>query len=190
MKKALTVLLSCAVLTGLVGCGTKDVVTGQADQQPAASQNEEIPGLFHKAESNGLEVIVKASKIKYKPGEEMIIQAHIRNTTQKTMFLQTHNGCDTGVNIFVPINQSQFALVPEGEAKHCIEMMGVKELKPDQTITHQVKLQAKDDVQQQNVKAGAYEIKVSVDLTSMDHGMMNTEPPQTITISAPFTVVE
>ncbi|ARU62795.1 hypothetical protein CBW65_18825 [Tumebacillus avium] len=182
MKKAMTVLLSCAMLFAFTGCGAKDATTGQSDQ-PAASQNE-VPGLFHKAESNGIEIVLKASKIKQKPNEELTVQAQIRNTTDKTLFVQTTNGCDPGVRISIPTTSGQFVPVQDGEPQMCTEVMGVKELKPNQTIMNTVKLQPQD------IKPGTYDIVATVNLTSMDHGMMNTEPPKVIETKAQITIVE
>ncbi|TCP59159.1 hypothetical protein EV586_101375 [Tumebacillus sp. BK434] len=183
MKKTLTVLLSCAMLFAFTGCGAKDATTGQNDK-PAAGQDKEVPGMFHRAEADGVEIIVKASKIKYKPNEELAVQAQIRNTTDKTIFVQTTNGCDPGVRIAIPTKSGTFVPVQNGEPQMCTEALGVKELKPNQTIIHTVKFKPQD------VRPGTYDILTSVNLTSMDHGMMNTEPPKVIETTAQITITE
>jgi hypothetical protein len=190
MKQALTVLFSCMLLFSIAGCGTQDT----AGKQTATSQNEEIPGLFHKAELDGLEILVKASKIKYKPGEEMLVQAHIRNTTDKPLHYQTRDSCDPGISIVVPTKDGHhFALKAKGSDQQfaCAEVLGIHELKPGETKLVTVTLLAKDHEKQQNVPPGEYEIRVGIRLVSKNaSGMIDAEPPKLVETTAKFTVVE
>lgn len=186
MKKTFPTLICCALLFSLTGCGDGS----SREEKPAALEPEEIPGLFRSVQSNGLEIVLKASQVKYKPGDEVLALAVIRNTTDQSLYYQTVNSCDSGVQIEIPIDSGRhFVEVEQGEPKACAEIMGAKELKPNETITEQVTFQAKDHQQKQNVQPGTYQIIVrSTLLTHNEDQSINFESPTRVETSAAFTV--